>query len=147
MKGRIVAAALLFAALLFAFQAPTFACGHCVEDKIASVYDHAVVARALAMKHQILFFAIDGRLAGTAAERQILQRAAASASGVHADSVRVSTETASLSVAFDPQHTSIVAVEHSLQSKLARKSLSLQLVRVMDKPSEFKIPAQRVNKM
>ncbi|HTE13577.1 MAG TPA: hypothetical protein VK642_00730 [Burkholderiales bacterium] len=74
------------------------------------------------------------------AERQILERAAASAVGVDAGSVRVSTETASLSVAIDPRRTSLAAVERSLHSKLARRTLSLQLVRVMDKPAALKAP-------
>jgi hypothetical protein len=133
-RAMLGAAALLFTAHV----TPAFACGHCVEDKIASVYDHAVVTRALAMKHQILFFAIDGRLAGTEAERQVLERAAASASGVDAGSARISTETASLSVAIDPGRTHFAAVERSLHAKLARRSLSLQLLRIMDKPAELK---------
>jgi hypothetical protein len=136
MKPRAMFAAA--ALLVTAHVTPGFACGHCVEDKIASVYDHAVVTRALAMKHQILFFAIDGPLAGTAAERQILERAAASASGVDAGSARVSTATASLSVAIDPGRTSFAAVERWLHAKLASRSLSLQLLRIMDKPAEFR---------
>ncbi len=127
--------------LLFAAQVmPAFACGHCVEDKIASVYDHAVVTRALSLKHHVLFFAIDGRLTGTAAERGIVERAAASAYGVDAGSARVSTKTASLSVAVDPRRTPVAAVARSLQRKLAPSNLTVQLVRVMDKPAEFKGP-------
>ena len=142
MKVRTMVTTLLFAALLLACNTPAFACGHCVEDKIASVYDHAVVTRALAMKHQVLFFAIVGQLAGTATERQILERAAASASGVDAGSARISTETASLSIAFDPRRISFAAVERSLRNKLARRQLSLQLVWIMDKPAAFKTPSQ-----
>ena len=36
-------------ALLFA-SAPALACGVCVEDKIAAVYDHAAVQKSLAAK-------------------------------------------------------------------------------------------------
>ena len=47
-----------------ALQSPgALACGHCVEDKIAAVYDHAMVTRSLAVKHRVAFFAIDGALA------------------------------------------------------------------------------------
>ena len=131
---------LLSAALLLAIHDPAaLACGVCVEDKIASVYDHAVVIRALSLKHQVLFFALDGRLAGTAAERQVLERAAAAVHGVDAGSARVSLETATLSVAIDPGRTRVAAVERSLQSTLARRSLTLELLRVMDKTAEFKI--------
>ena len=31
------------------------ACGYCVEDKIAAVYDHASISRARAAKHQVAF--------------------------------------------------------------------------------------------
>ena len=116
--------AVFLAAFLFAapFQSPeAIACGHCVEDKVASVYNHAVVTRALSLKHQVLFFAIDGRLDGSVAERQALERAAAGTYGVDAGSARVSAETASLSVAIDPGRVSFVAVERSLQNKLAHR--------------------------
>ena len=36
------------------------ACGYCVEDKIASTYDHSVVTRALSQGHHVAFFHIDG---------------------------------------------------------------------------------------
>ena len=130
---------LLTAALLLAMHCPaTLACGVCVEDKIASVYDHAVITRALSLKHQVLFFAIDGRLAGSAVERQFLERAAAGAYGVDAGSARVSIETASLSVTTDSLRAPVAAVERSLQSKLGRRGLTLILLRVMDKPAELK---------
>ena len=51
----------LVAALLLA-AAPAFGCGVCVEDKIASCYDHAVVTSAKARGHAVAFFAIHGEL-------------------------------------------------------------------------------------
>ena len=51
----------LAAALLLAGAASAaLACGYCVEDKIASTYDHALVTQALAHKHHVAFFHIDG---------------------------------------------------------------------------------------
>lgn len=35
----------IVAALTAGFAATSFACGYCIEDKIAAVYDHAVVTR------------------------------------------------------------------------------------------------------
>ena len=120
------------AALLLAIGCPAaLACGDCVEDKIAAVYDHAVVNRALASKHQVMFFAIDGRITSTPGERRVLEHVAASAPGVEMGSARVSTEAAALSVAIDPERTPVATVERSLRSKMARRSLTLQLLRVM----------------
>ncbi|HKU45280.1 MAG TPA: hypothetical protein VJQ58_00230, partial [Burkholderiales bacterium] len=50
---------------------PAWACGYCVEDKIAAVYDHVVISRALAAKHQVAFMHVEGR-----ANRQALEQAA-----------------------------------------------------------------------
>lgn len=126
-------------AVLFAGSATAaFACGHCIEDKIAAVYDHAVVRTALARKHQVAFFGLDGRLAGGGAERRLIERAAASADGVDPGSVRASSEGAALSVAFDPARTPLGALQRSLERKLAPKGLLLLPLRVMDAPAELK---------
>ena len=45
------------------------ACGVCVEDKMAAVYDHTVVTRALNQKHYVAFFHVDGNLVAGEAER------------------------------------------------------------------------------
>ena len=95
----------LLAALLLGANT-AHACGHCIEDKIAACYDHAVVTQALSRKHQVAFFALDGPLAGGAIEKKAIELLASSAPGVDAGSVRVSTETAALSVAFDPARVS-----------------------------------------
>lgn len=127
------------AGLLLALQAPAaMACGHCVEDKIAAVYDHASVTRAVGSSHQVAFFHIDGALTPGGATRRRLEAIAESVEGVDRGSVRISLESASLAVAFDPRHTSLAAVHKALEKKLAAKRLSLVLMRVMDRPAELK---------
>ena len=37
--------------LIAGLASAAHACGYCIEDKIAAVYDHAVVTRAAAQKH------------------------------------------------------------------------------------------------
>ena len=134
MRTAYFAAALLLALKLQA----ALACGHCVEDKIAAVYDHAVVKRALASGHQVAFFHIDGALAPGNAARRELEASAASAAGVDSGGVRISLESASLAVSFDPRRASLARVQWSLEKKLAAKKLSLFLMRVMDRPAELK---------
>ena len=117
--------------LLTAGQAAV-ACGYCVEDKIAATYDHAVVTRALGLSHHIAFFHIDGPLAPGNGTRRTLEAAAESTAGVDKGSVRVSVESLTISLAFDPQRTSLAKVHGALERKLAAKKLTLMPLRVID---------------
>ena len=101
-------ATLFVAALALSQQAA--ACGYCVEDKMAAVYDHAAFTRALAQKHHVAFFHIEGALVPGAATKHALERLANGASGVDPGTPRVSPESAALSVAFDPQRTSVASL-------------------------------------
>ena len=130
---------LIVAALLLGANTAQ-ACGHCIEDKIAACYDHAVVTQALARKHQVAFFAINGPLAASSGQQQRIERIALTGKGVDPGSARVAIETAVLAVAFDPRAAPLVAVEASLQSKLALKGLSVQRLRLIDKAGELKAP-------
>lgn len=127
---------LLLAALLAAAPLAR-ACGYCVEDKMASVYDHAVVSKALAQQHHVAFFHVDGRLAAGEAGRQALLQAVESAPGADKGGARFSLESASLSVAFDPRRTSVMALQKGIDGKLAARKLSLMLLQVMDRPADF----------
>jgi hypothetical protein len=127
------------AGLVLALQAPAaFACGYCVEDKIAAVYDHAVVAHALGRKHHIVFFHLDGTLPPGERTRRALEAIAESTAGVDKGSARASVESASLAVAFDPRRTPLADVLQALERKLAPKQLSLLPLRVIDRPADMK---------
>jgi len=126
--GSLLLAALLTAAPL------AQACGYCVEDKMASVYDHAVVAKALGQKHQVAFFHVDGALA---AARAALLQAVESVPAADRQSVRISVESAALSVAFDPKRMPVAALQNEIERKLAARKLSLMLLQVMDRPADF----------
>ena len=125
------------AAALLACSSPAFACGYCVEDKMASVYDHAVVAKALGQKHQVAFFHVEGSLRAGSATKQSLEKLVESCAAADKGSVRVSVEAASLAVAFDPRRTAIMALQKDIEGKLAGKGLSLMLLQVMDRPADF----------
>ncbi len=130
----------LVLALLLALAAPAaLACGYCVEDKIASTYDHAVITRALAQKHHVAFFHVDGPiLPGDAAKRSI-EAMVESTPGVDKGSVRVALETLTVSFAFDPRRSPLVAVQAALDKKLAAKRLALMPLRIIDSPAELKV--------
>jgi hypothetical protein len=135
--GRI----LLVAALLGASAAQ--ACGYCVEDKIASAYDHALVAQSVAIGHHVAFYHLDGPLNASADTKRALSSAAESVPGVDKGSVRVSLDTLTLSFAFDPKRTSLAAAQSALDRKLAARKLSLFPMRVIERPGELKEVPQR----
>ncbi len=116
--------------LLLIIYARADACGYCVEDKIAAVYDHAAVTQALSAKHVVVFFAIDGKLVAGERTRSAIEAIARSAPGVDRGSVRVSVELASLALAFDARRTSLAAAQNILDKKLAPMELSLLAMQV-----------------
>ncbi len=126
--------AALFAVLLGA-AGTAFACGVCVEDKMAAVYDHAVIAKALGEKHHVAFFHIEGKLAAGDATKQALLRYVESAA-TDKGSARASVESASLAVAFDPRRTTVVALQKDLERRMAAKKFSLMLMQVLERPSD-----------
>jgi hypothetical protein len=113
-------------------------CGYCAEDKVASVYDHAAVKKALGSSHHVAFFHIDGQLSPAEAVRRAIQSSAESVDGVDRGSVRISLDTASVAIAFDPGRVSLASLQNSLDRKLAPKKLSLFFFQIMDRPGELK---------
>lgn len=124
-------AAAMGAALLLCHAAAS-ACGHCVEDKIAAVYDHAVLTRAKAQGHSVVFLAIDGNVAPSESLRRELENAARAIAGVDRDTVRVSLELAALSFAFDPHATTAVAAQRALEKKIAGKKLRAMELKLIE---------------
>ena len=122
--------AALAVALLVSTEA--FACGVCVEDKIAAVYDHAAVHQALAAKRTVVFFHIDGKLVADERTKRAISNIARTTPGVDAASVRVSCELASMALAFDGRRTNLVKVQESLEKRLSAQGLSLLAMQVRD---------------
>ena len=128
------------AGVVLALSAPgAIACGYCVEDKIASTYDHAVVTQALARKHHVAFFHIDGPIVPGDPAKHALEAAVVSTPGVDKGSVRVAVDTLTLSLAFDPARTPLPALQATLDRKLRAKGLALMPLRVIDSPAEIKV--------
>ena len=86
---------LAFSALLAlaATARPAGACGHCLEDKMAATYDHAVVTRALARGARIVFTEIRVASACDPVQvRRAVRRSLERAASVEGSSVRISIE-------------------------------------------------------
>jgi hypothetical protein len=110
--------------LLFALAAPAvWACGVCVEDKVAATYDYAVVQHALARGQVVVYCEMSGR-GGDAQLRQ----AAARVPGLDAASVRISAEPAALSFALDAAKRSPAAAAAALQH--AVPGVHLHVIRI-----------------
>ena len=120
------------APLLAALLAPAaaIACGVCVEDKIAAVYDHAAVQQALAAKRTVVFFHIDGKLVVDERSKRSIAEAARATPGVDPASVRVSCELASMALAFDGRRTNLAKVQESLEKRLSARGLALLAMQV-----------------
>jgi hypothetical protein len=130
----------VFAVAALVLALPALACGYCVEDKIASTYDHSIVVHALERKHHVAFFHIDGVLPTGEGARRALEALAETAAGVDKTSARVSIDTATLSFAFDPQRSSFDSTQKAVERKLASKKLSLMPLRIMERPASLKAP-------
>src|SRR4051812_17484781 len=118
--------AAMAALLLVCGQA--LACGYCLEDKIAATYDHAVVTRALAQKHQVVFLHVEG----AALSRKVLEEALYSAPGVDRGTVRISADLLTVSFAFDPARSTLGAIHARAEKRLAARRISLMPFEVMD---------------
>ncbi|HET7199920.1 MAG TPA: hypothetical protein VFI80_03800 [Burkholderiales bacterium] len=113
----------LFLTSLFFGEA--FACGYCVEDKIAAVYDYAALTQAHARKHTVVYFAIDGAIRDSASSlKTMVERT----KGVEKGSARVSVEARALAVTFDPRRTALPALQSGLEKALKPRGLELLLL-------------------
>ena len=115
----------LFVCALLAFASSALACGYCVEDKIAAVYDHAALVQARTKKQAVAYFAIDGTIRDSAAHLQsLVERTRA----VEKGSARVSIEAAALAVTFDPRRMPLPALHRAVENALASRGLVLLLL-------------------
>ena len=133
----------LVLAVLLAASSAALACGHCVEDKVASVYDHELIRRAVAGGRHVVFFHVDGPVVRDEATRRALVGAAESLTGVDRGSVRVALETQTLALCFDPRRGSLVAIQESLEKRLAARRLVFYPLKMIERPAELKEISRR----
>jgi len=117
--------AMFLASALLMVNASVMACGHCIEDKIAAVYDYSVVSKAVSEKHNVAYFGIDGPIVVNTANKQSLQTAISALKGIDVNSLRISLEAGSLSLAFDPKAVSYATLLEGLEKKLKLKNLTI----------------------
>ena len=118
-------------AALLLVSGPVLACGYCLEDQVAATYDHAVVTHAMAQKHHVAFFHVDG----TAKSRAALERAAYASPAVDRGTVRVSDDLLTVSFAFDPARASLGAIHGRVEKQLG---LALMPLQIMERSGDLK---------
>jgi hypothetical protein len=118
-------------ASLWLAATPALGCGHCVEDKVAAVYDHAALAAALAQHRQTAYFAIDGPLQAGAEPRRVIARALRSVDGVDSRSLRLAADAGSLSLSYDAERTSSGKIMDILNRTLAPRRAGVSLLKVV----------------
>ena len=129
----------MVAAVLAAAAGTASACGYCIEDRVAAVYDHEAVEGALARHRNVAFFGIDGDVAVTEASRRALVSAVENAGGVKG-TARVALDNAALSVAYDPGRTSLASLAAAANKPLAAKGLALSPLRLIDEGGKLREP-------
>lgn len=109
------------ALLLVALAAPAvWACGVCVEDKVAATYDYAVVQRAAANGRAMVYCEIHGPL-----DAGRWRDAARHVRGVDGASVRVATQPAAISFALDTTQQSPQSAAAALQKAVPRSRVAI----------------------
>ena len=110
--------------------AGAFACGVCIEDKVAAAYDHAAVQQALGRGEVVVFAEVRGRGAAkdfVAAARDAAKRVP----GVTAQSVRAADAPASLSFSVKPQSRSPEAALAAIERAASTSAVRLELLKVL----------------
>jgi copper chaperone CopZ len=131
---------LVLALCLLAGSFNVLACGYCVEDKVAAVYDHRSIKQALAIGHHVAFFAIEGTLEANSEQAAAIEHAVVKIAGVDAHGIHVSVDSAALSVSFDPRRATAEKIRQSLQKKFILKGLTLQLIKIIKQPTDMTEP-------
>ena len=125
---------------LAALSATTaLACGYCIEDRVAAVYDQKVVDAAARGQRTVAFFSVEGDVRDDAASRRAVG-AALKAAGAADGSSRVALVNAACSMAYDPSRTSLDAVVAAANRPLASRGLALAPLRVIDAGGKLREP-------
>jgi hypothetical protein len=109
----VKAVRILCCAALLALEHASWACGVCVEDKVAATYDYAVMQQASTEGHVMVFCEVNGRL-----DSRRIRNAARQVRGLDRSSLRLSPQPAALSFALDAARQSPQAAVSAMEQAL-----------------------------
>ena len=111
---------------LLSFNA--LACGYCLQDRIASVYDHVLVKQTKQLNQKMLYLVWDGPADHNEKTRRTLIGITSRIKGVTKGSVRVSLEPPTIGLAFQPLSISREQIETALLQKLRTKQIVVSVL-------------------
>ena len=121
------------AALLLAAQGSgAFACGYCVEDKLAATYDHSVVTRAMQRGHAMVFLEAAGLERAEHGSAPALVAMVEAVPGVDRGTVRISAAPPAVSFSFDLDRYTVASAVSEINRRLAGRKVALTVLRVLD---------------
>ena len=118
----------LLASFLFLLNWNVFACGYCLQDRIASVYDHVLVAKTKQLNQKMLYLVWDGPAARDETTKRHLLAIVSRIRGVTKDSVRVAVEPPTSSLAYQPSIISRDLIESLLLKELRAMNIVVSVL-------------------
>jgi len=129
----------VLAAVAAAAAATALACGFCVEDRVAAVYDSATIEGAIAKHRHVAFLAVDGEIALDARSRRALTKALEGAGAVKG-ATRIAGENAAYAVVFDPKRTTLAQLVAAGDKALAPSRRKVTALRIIDDGGKLREP-------
>jgi hypothetical protein len=126
MKFRLPMAGCVLAA---AFGA-AFACGVCIDDKVAAAYDHDVVQRAVQAGRLVVFCELSGPFEARSLAPHA-KKAAATLPGVDPSSIRTSNDLPVISFTIDPARQTPDTAVAALRSRLTGERIVPTLLKAL----------------
>jgi hypothetical protein len=108
------------------------ACGVCIEDRVAAVYDYQIEQEAARQGMSIVYLAVEGPRAESTAAATAVAAALRADPITLADSVRTSVSPAAASVTWRGDTRGLQAALRSANERLAPSGLKLELLRTWD---------------
>ena len=118
----------LLASFLFLLSSNVFACGYCLQDRIASVYDHVLVAKTKQLNQKMLYLVWDGPAARDETTKHHLLAIVSRIHGVTKDSVRVALEPPTIGLAYQPLSISRERIETLLLQQLRSMNIVVSVL-------------------
>ena len=129
----------VIAALAAVAALDAVACGFCIEDRVAAVYDSPAIEAAVAKQRHVAFLAVDGEIALDAAAQKAIAKALEQAGAVHG-ATRIAAENAAVAVVFDPKRTTLARLIAAGDKALASSSRKMTAVRIIDGTGKLREP-------
>ena len=111
-------------ALLVLAAGPALGCGHCIEDRVAIVYDYAVEQQALREGLDIAYLGVEG-----AAPDATIRAALAEQPGVAARTLRIASEPRAVAFAWNTRETALAPLLARANGRLAAGGAALVVLR------------------